>query len=138
MQYSSSNCILILADSGGSNGSRCRRWKLGIQEKLCDRHHLDVTVAHYPPGTSKWNPIEHRLFGEISKNWAGTPLETFETMLKFIRTTKTTTGLKVKAYLVRKKYEKGNKVPDGQLAQIKLERHTNFPNWNYTITPRKM
>ena len=138
MQYSQSNNILILADSGGSNGSRCRRWKLGIQEKLCDRHRLDVTVAHYPPGTSKWNPIEHRLFGEISKNWAGTPLETFETMLKFIRTTKTKTGLKVKAYLVRKRYEKGNKVPDEQLAKIKLKRHATFPNWNYTIRPREM
>ena len=136
--YPQSKSILILADCGGSNSSRCRRWKLGIQEKLCDRHGLDVTVAHYPPGTSKWNPIEHRLFGEISKNWSGTPLETYETMLKFIRTTKTTTGLKVKAYLVRKRYEKGNKVPDKQMAQIKLKQHATFPEWNYTIQPRKM
>jgi hypothetical protein len=136
--YQQSKRVLILADGGGSNGSRCRRWKLGIQEKLCDRHGLDVTVAHYPPGTSKWNPIEHRLFGEISKNWSGTPLDSYETMLKFIRTTKTKTGLKVKAYLVRKSYEKGNKVPDEQMAQIKLERHATFPEWNYTIKPRKM
>lgn len=137
-QYPQSKNILILADSGGSNSSRNRRWKHGIQEKLCDRHGLEVTVAHYPPGTSKWNPIEHRLFSEISKNWAGTPLDTYETMLKFIRTTKTTTGLKVKAYLVRKRYEKGNKVPDEQMAQIELKRHATFPEWNYTIKPGKM
>ena len=137
-QYPRSNDILILADSGGSNGSRNRRWKLGIQERLCDRHGLDVTVAHYPPGTSKWNPIEHRLFGEISKNWAGTPLETVETMLKYIRTTKTTTGLEVKAHLICKKYETGKKVPADKMAQIHLNRHTTFPDWNYTIKPTRM
>lgn len=137
-QYSQSRRILILADGGGSNGPRSRRWKLGIQRNLCDRYGLEVTVTHYPPGTSKWNPIEHRLFGEISKNWSGTPLDTYETMLKFIRTTKTKTGLKVKAYLVRKNYKKGIKVPDDQMAQIKLTRHATFPDWNYTIRPAEM
>jgi len=137
-RYPECRSILILADGGGSNGSRCRSWKLGIQEKLSDRHNLEVTVAHYPPGTSKWNPIEHRLFAEISKNWSGIPLESYERMLKFIRTTKTITGLKVKAYLVRKKYKKGTKVPDEQMSQIQINRHDTFPEWNYTITPRKM
>ena len=137
-QYSQSRRILILADGGGSNGSHSRRWKLGIQRNLCDRYGLEVTVTHYPPGTSKWNPVEHRLFGEISKNWSGTPLDTYETMLKFIRTTKTKTGLKVKAYLVRKNYKRGVKVPDDQMAQIKLTRHATFPDWNYTIKPAEM
>ncbi|MBW8002953.1 MAG: hypothetical protein FVQ80_13190 [Planctomycetes bacterium] len=82
--------------------------------------------------------MEHRLFGEISKNWSGIPLESYETMLKFIRTTKTTTGLKIKAHLVRKKYKKGNKVPDEQMSQIQINKHDTFPEWNYTITPRKM
>ncbi len=137
-RYPQSKSILILADGGGSNGSRSRSWKLGIQEKLSDRHGLEVTVAHYPPGTSKWNPIEHRLFAEISKNWAGVPLENHETMLKYIRSTKTKTGLKIKAHLVRKKYKKGNKVPDEQMSQIQIARHDALPDWNYTITPRKM
>lgn len=137
-RYPQCKNILILADGGGSNGSRSRSWKLGIQEKLSDRHGLEVTVAHYPPGTSKWNPIEHRLFAEISKNWAGTPLVDYETMLKFIRSTKTTTGLKTKAYLVRKKYNKGNKVPDEQMSKIQIDKPDTLPDWNYTIAPRKM
>jgi len=137
-RYPQCKSILILADGGGSNGSRSRSWKLGIQEKISDRPGLQVTVAHYPPGTSKWNPIEHRLFGEISKNWAGTPLIDYETMLKFIRSTKTTTGLKTKAYLVQKKYKKGKKVSDEQMSQIQIDKHDTLPDWNYTITPRKM
>ncbi len=136
--YPQRKSILILADGGGSNGSRSRSWKLGIQEKLCDRHGLEVTVAHYPPGTSKWNPIEHRLFAEISKNWAGIPLANYETMLKYIRSTKTKTGLKIKAHLVRKKYKKGKKVADEQMSQIQIDKHDTLPDWNYTITPRKM
>ncbi len=137
-RYPHCNSILILADGGGSNGSRSRSWKLGIQEKLSDSHGLKVTVAHYPPGTSKWNPIEHRLFAEISKNWAGIPLVNYETMLKYIRSTKTKTGLKIKVLLVRKKYKKGNKVPDEQMSQIQIDKHDTLPDWNYTITPRKM
>ena len=137
-RYPQCKSILILADGGGSNGSRSRSWKLGIQEKLSDRHDLKVTVAHYPPGTSKWNPIEHRLFAEISKNWAGIPLANYETMLKYIRSTKTKTGLKIKAHLVRKKYKKGKKVSDEQMSQIQIDKHDTLPDWNYTITPRKM
>ena len=137
-RYPRCKSILILADGGGSNGSRFRSWKLGIQEKLSDRHGLEVTVAHYPPGTSKWNPIEHRLFAEISKNWASIPLANYETMLKYIRSTKTKTGLKIKAHLVRKKYKKGNKVPDEQMSQIQIDKHDTLPDRNYTITSRKM
>ncbi len=137
-RYPQRKNILILADGGGSNGSRSRSWKLGIQEKLSDRHGLEVTVAHYSPGTSKWNPIEHRLFAEISKNWAGIPLANYETMLKYIRSTKTKTGLKIKAHLVRKKYKKGKKVADEQMSQIQIDKHDTLPDWNYTITPRKM
>ncbi len=85
-------------------------WASRKNSSVC--HGLEVTVAHYPPGISRWNPIEQRLFGEISKNWASISLVTYETMLKYIRSTKTTTGLKIKAHLVRKKYKKGNKVPD--------------------------
>ena len=111
-------------------------WASRKNSSVC--HGLEVTVAHYPPGTSRWNPIEHRLFAEISKNRAGIRLVTYKTMLKYIRSTKTTTGLKIKAHLVRKKYKKGNKVPDEQMSQIQIDRHDTLPDWNYTITPRKM
>lgn len=96
-RYPTSNKLLILADSGGSNGVRPRAWKYHLQHVICNKHKLDITVCHYPTGTSKWNPIEHRLFSEISKNWAGKPLRNYETVLKYIRTTKTSTGLKVTA-----------------------------------------
>ena len=128
--------ILILADGGGSNSSRSRVWKHDIQEKLCDRHGLFVTVCHYPPGASKWNPVEHRLHSEISKNWAGKPLNSYETVLKYLRTTKTSTGLKVNAQFVRKHYKLGQKVTDEQMSSISIVRHDTFPNWNYTIKPR--
>ncbi len=135
-RYPNTNRLAILADGGGSNGSRCRLWKWDIQNALCDRHGLTVTVAHYPPGASKWNPIEHRLFSEISKNWSGKPLRSYETILKLIRRTKTTTGLRVRAHLVRKKYIKGIKVTDQQMEQLDLERHDPLPKWNYTLHPR--
>jgi len=88
-RYRNAKEILILADGGGSNSSRSRAWKYEIQHKLCNRYGISVTVCHYPPGTSKWNPIEHRLFSEISKNWAGIPLKSYETIINHIRTTKT-------------------------------------------------
>ena len=106
-RYPGAKRLVILADGGGSNGSRSRAWKLLLQNQLCKNHGLTVTVAHYPPGTSKWNPIEHRLFSEISKNWAGRPLDTYETVLNYMRTTKTAAGLEVHAQLVPKKYEAG-------------------------------
>lgn len=128
--------ILILCDSGGSNGYRLRLWKVQLQELLADKLKLNVTVCHYPTGASKWNPIEHRLFGPISINWAGKPLQTFETMLACIRGTTTQTGLDVSAFLVEKIYAKGRKIAQEVMDSLNLERHTTCPNWNYTIRPR--
>ena len=137
-RYPKARELLILADGGGSNGSNRRAWKLNLQRSLCDRHSLIVTVAHYPPGTSKWNPIEHRLFSEISKNWAGTPLDSYDTILNYIRTTKTSTGLRVRSHLVQKKYKKGIKITDKQMKEISITKYSSLPNWNYTIQPAEM
>lgn len=134
-RYAGADELVILADGGGSNGSRCRLWKSALQEKLCDRHGISVTVAHYPPGASKWNPIEHRLFSEISKNWAGEPLDSYETILKFIRTTKTRTGLTVRSQLVTKQYEKRIRVSDERMKQLNITAHEILPKWNYTLRP---
>jgi len=130
--------LLILCDAGGSNGYRPRLWKQQLQELLADQLGLEVTVCHYPTGASKWNPIEHRLFGPISLNWAGHPLCTFETMLALIRGTATETGLKVEAFLVNKVYATGLKVADAVMKSLNLERHAVCPNWNYTIRPRAL
>lgn len=136
LQFPSRNRLLILADGGGSNGSNRRAWKYFLQQNLCDPHRLSVTVAHYPSGASKWNPIEHRLFSEISKNWAGVPLESYETVLNFIRTTTTKTGLRVQSTLVDKHYETGITFTDKQMAALSIEYSPDLPKWNYTITPR--
>lgn len=128
--------LLILADAGGSNGYRPRLWKQQLQRQLADRLGLEVTVCHYPTGTSKWNPVEHRLFGPISVNWAGIPLRTFETMLALIRGTTNQSGLKVEAFLVDKVYQKGLKVADEIMDSLNIERHSTCPKWNYTIRPR--
>lgn len=130
--------ILILADAGGSNGCRPRLWKQQLQELLADQLGLEVTVCHYPTGASKWNPIEHRLFGPISTNWAGKPLETFEFMLACIRGTDTDTGLRVDAFLVEKVYEKGLKVAKEIMQTLQIEWHAVCPRWNYTIRPRQV
>src|SRR5712692_7711508 len=108
-RYKGASALLILADSGGSNGCRARAWKLSLQEKLCDESGLTVTVCHYPTGCSKWNPVEHRLFSFISKNWEGKPLRTLGIMLGYIRGTTTATGLKVKAFLDEETYKRGQK-----------------------------
>jgi len=131
--YPKADKLLILADTGGSNGSRCRAWKHGLLTKLCVPHGLEVTVCHYPPGASKWNPIEHRLFSQISKNWAGEPLVTLEKMLNFLRTTKTGTGLRVRATLMKGDYPKGIKPTATQMATLPLLPHIILPDWNYTI-----
>jgi hypothetical protein len=102
---------------------------------LCDRHNLSVTVAHYPSGCSKWNPVERQLFSRISANWKGVPLKTYETALNHIRTTKTKTGLRVKAYLVRKLYSRGQKISDEQMGKLNLIRDEILPLWNYTLRP---
>ncbi len=129
--------LLILADGGGSNGYRSRRWKQQLQERFADQFGLTVTVCHYPPGASKWNPIEHRLFSQISRTWAGTPLTSFEVLVDAVRTTTTQTGLCVKATMVEKTYEKGLSVTDKEMASLLIEKHATCPAWNYTIRPRK-
>jgi hypothetical protein len=129
--------LLILADGGGANGSRSAAWKLNLQEKVCDRFGLTVTVCHYPPGCSKWNPVERRLFSEISKNWEGRPLKSYRIMLGYIRGTTTTTGLMVKAHLDDGIYKKGQKVTRDDVRRLALERHAVCSDWNYTIRPRK-
>ena len=96
---------------------------------------LKVTVCHFPPGAAKWNPIEHRLFSQISKNWEGRPLESYETVLKYIRTTNTTSGLAVSARLMPKKYATGETISDQQMQQLVLTRHATLPAWNYTLSP---
>ena len=134
-RYPAADHLLVLADNGGSNGSRVRAWKLQLQTQLCDRFRIAVTVCHYPPGTSKWNPIEHRLFSEISKNWAGRPLDSLQTMLNYIRTTKTSTGLRVTATLDPRQYETGLKINAQDMAGVHLEPHPTLPAWNYTLRP---
>jgi DDE family transposase len=128
--------LLILADAGGSNGCRPRLWKQQLQQQLSDRLGLTVTVCHYPTGCSKWNPIEHRLFSQISINWAGKPLRTWELMLGYIRGTTTTTGLNVEAFGQEGVYETGRTVSDAAMQALNLTRHDICPSWNYTIRPR--
>jgi hypothetical protein len=135
-RYRGTHELLILADGGGSNGARTRAWKLGLQERLCDRHGLTVTVCHYPTAASKWNPIEHRLFSEVSKNWAGRPLDSYETILNYASTTRTSTGLRVNAYLVNTDYPTGVKVSDQAMKQLHLRPHKTQPTRNYTLNPR--
>jgi len=130
--------LLILADSGGSNGCRPRLWKVRLQTHLADRFGLEVTVCHYPTGASHYNPIEHRLFGPISNNWAGKPLRSLPLMLACIRGTHTETGLQVKASLNRKQYRTKIKVSDQEMKSLNLKRHRVCPNWNYTIKPRQL
>lgn len=134
--YPHATKLLILADGGGSNASRSRVWKQQLQEQLCDGRGVTVTVCHYPPGCSKWNPVEHRLFGPISVNWAGRPLRTFATMLANLRGTTTTTGLAVEATCHEGVYATGQGVSDAEMATLHLERHAICPQWNYTLRPR--
>jgi len=135
MLFPKADKLLILADAGGSNGCRPRSWKQQLQEQLADSVGVEVTVCHYPTGASKWNPIEHRLFAPISINWAGKPLRTFKLAADLIRNTKTQTGLKVKAALMRRHYDKGVKVTDQQFQALNLIPHDTCPQWNYSIKP---
>lgn len=135
-QFPGATDLLIEADSGGSNGARCRVWKQLLQEKVADRFGLTITVCHYPTGCSKWNPIEHRLFSEVTKTWAGCPLRSFELMLQYIQDTTTETGLTVRAVLVTDVYETGIKVSDEVMDSLNIQYHEACPQWNYTIRPR--
>lgn len=136
-RYPKTKQLLICADGGGSNGSKNRLWKLCLQN-LSKKLGITITVCHYPPGTSKWNKIEHRLFSFISLNWQGIPLENYETVINLIGGTKTSTGLKVKAKLDNKKYERKIKVPDEIFDSINIEFHKKHPQWNYTIIPKML
>ena len=135
-RYSGSRKILILADTGGSNSCRAHAWKTELQSQLANCFSLQVTVAHYPSGASKWNPIEHRLFSEVSRNWAGEPLDSYQKILNYARTTRTLTGLQVTAYLDRRNYPCGIKPTPDQIASLRLQRHKTLPAWNYTIKPQ--
>jgi hypothetical protein len=128
--------LLILADAGGSNSCRSRVWKAQLQAQLCDVWGLDVTVCHYPTGCSKWNPVEHRLFSHISVNWAGVPLRTFDTLMRYIAGTVTAAGLRVRAVLKRGGNETGERVSAEEMKTLRLEPHAVCPAWNYTLRPR--
>ncbi|MFN8557769.1 MAG: ISAzo13 family transposase [Dehalococcoidia bacterium] len=134
--YPTAREVLVLADAGGSNSAQSRVWKQQLQEQVCDRFGLSVTVCHYPTGCSKWNPIEHRLFGPISLNWAGQPLRTWETLVGYVRGTTTTTGLQVQAQLLEGTYATGERVSDADMDRLNLQRHAVCPGWNYTLRPR--
>jgi hypothetical protein len=134
-RYPGANELLVLADGGGSNGHRRRLWKTSLQERIADRYGLHVTVCHYPTGASKWNPVEHRLFGPVSINWAGQPLRTLEVMLGWVRGTDVG-GVGVTASLDRATYPTKVKVSKAEMKGLDLERHQVCPAWNYTIGPR--
>ena len=134
--YPAARQLLICADAGGSNCNRLRAWKLNLQ-RMADQIRIPITVCHYPPGTSKWNKMEHRLFSFISLNWRGEPLINYETVVNLIGATQTRTGLQVKAVLDTNDYETGIKVSDKQIEEMQLRRHKVHPDWNYTISPRQ-
>lgn len=134
-RYPAARELLIMADGGGSNGSRVRLWKYELQ-KLADVSGLSIQVCHYPPGTSKWNKIEHRLFCYISQNWRGKPLESLVAIIELIGSTTTTTGLRVGCELDTNLYAKGVKVSDEEFDSLNIERDVFHPEWNYTIHPR--
>ncbi len=134
LNYQAANRLLITADGGGSNGSRVRLWKLELQN-LANELEIPISVSHFPPGTSKWNKIEHRLFSFITQNWRGKPLISHEVVVQLIRSTTTKNGLKVKSALDCSKYPIGRKVTDDEFAQINLSRDEFHGEWNYTISP---
>ena len=135
-KYPRAERLLITADGGGSNGSRVRLWKLELQG-LADETGLAIAVSHFPPGTSKWNKIEHRLFSFISKNWRGQPLTSLKVIVNLIAATTTKKGLKVHAKIDDRSYPAGVKVPDSEMAEIQLRREAFHGEWNYEILPRK-
>jgi Rhodopirellula transposase DDE domain len=132
--YRHTQSLLITADAGGSNGARLRLWKWELQ-RLANRTGLTITVCHFPPGTSKWNKIEHRLFSHIAMNWRGTPLVNLATIVSLIGATHSRSGLRVRSELDRGHYPSGVEVTDAQMATVRLERHRFHGDWNYTIHP---
>jgi transposase len=136
-QYADATSLLITADGGGSNGYRLRLWKVELQ-RLADELDFPITVCHLPPGTSKWNKIEHRLFSFITKNWRGKPLITHQVIVSLIAATKTKTGLVVRSHLDERTYAKGRRVSDTKLAEVNLEPDPFHGEWNYTVHPSKI
>ena len=132
--YPDARSLLITADAGGSNGPRLRLWKWELQ-RFANRTGLPITVCHFPPGTSKWNRIEHRLFSFIAMNWRGTPLVNLATIVSLIGSTHSTAGLRVRSELDRGAYPGGVSVTDAQLETVHLKRHRFHGDWNYTIHP---
>jgi hypothetical protein len=135
-RYPAAKRLLIQADGGGANASRKWAWKVALQ-RLADEFQLIITVTHYPPGASKWNRIEHRMFSLISENWAGEPLVSYEVMLKYIRTTRSATGFHCRACLDRREYPTKVKVSKAQKEGVRLRRRKVLPKWNYTIWPHR-
>lgn len=133
-QYPDTAKLLICADAGGSNGYTRKLWKKELQN-FATNYNLEITVLHFPPGTSKWNKIEHRLFSHISMNWKGEPLTSHEVVLKFISNTTTKTGLKVHAKMDKKKYPKGIQISNDEMEKLNLRKHRFHGEWNYTISP---
>lgn len=134
--YPQASKLLICADGGGSNGSRVRLWKWELQ-RLADETGLALTVSHLPPGTSKWNKIEHRLFAFISQNWRGKPLTSYEVIIRLIAATTTSKGLTVQCQLDRNEYPSGRKISDEEMAMLRIQRDDFHGEWNYTILPRR-
>src|SRR6266700_3626380 len=134
--YAKAHAMLITADAGGSNGSRLRLWKWELQ-KFADETRRSLSVCHFPPGTSKWNKVEHRLFSFISSNWRGEPLRDYETIVNLIANTTTAKGLKVSCRLDRRKYATGREVSDAEMETVRLERNRFHGDWNYVIKPRR-
>lgn len=132
--YPRARSLVITADAGGSNGPRVRLWKWELQ-RLANRTGLTITVCHFPPGTSKWNKIEHRLFSHIAMNWRGTPLVSLAAIVSLIAATESRAGLRVRSELDRRRYPAGVSVTDAQLAAVRLQRHPFHGDWNYTIHP---
>jgi transposase len=135
-RYPDAEALFVTADCGGSNGARVRLWKWELQ-RFADATGLAVTVCHFPPGTSKWNKIEHRLFSFITSNWRGKPLTTLAVIVNLIGSTRTTTGLRVRCELDTAKYPQGRVIPDKAMATLALQRHDFHGDWNYTIFPRE-
>jgi len=133
--YSNLKKMLILCDSGGSNGYRIKGWKYFLYHTICKVYGIEIDVCHYPTGASKWNPIEHKMFCHISQNWAGVPLRSYETMLKYINTTNTNNGLSVKAVYHDKQYQSGLKFTKEQMNSIKIQTYAVLPQWNYKFVP---
>jgi hypothetical protein len=136
-RYAQMRELTITADCGGSNGARVRLWKVCLQ-KLADETGLTLRVHHYPPGTSKWNKIEHRMFCHITQNWRGQPLESRMAVVELIGATTTKTGLKVECALDERTYQKGIRITNTEMKRLDIEGDAFHPEWNYTIKPRQL